>query len=317
MRNLFHVLFTLVLCISVAAQTRNPRTNGPKTVLEGKPATIRLAPHVTTTIRLPEPVNSVVIGDPSLFQAEYSINESLFVFTRPTGSDPAQTDLVISTVRGRQFILLLRSRGVSPDEMESAVDIVVLCQPSGAHFIEETFPSAIISETVSVANSLTTSNVKGSATPEGISDTSLNEILERQRQLRIVKLYGDHIRVGIGQVIESGSWLIVSFSVMNSKSDPVELVPPQVQLVGQSKPSSLHRRRSETVQQIPVEIYQWTLRRLKGGERTEGVVVFQRPAVKQSTEGLFLQIADSAAIDQPILAPINFRQTTLKENKDE
>jgi hypothetical protein len=275
---------------------------------------------VTTTIRLPEPVNSVVVGDPSLFQAEYSINESLFVFTRPTGSDPGQTDVVISTVRGRQFILLLRSRGVTPDEMESEVDLLVLCRASGPNFIEETFPSAVVSETVSVGNvasSSTISTVNGSTTLGAIPDISLGEILDRQRQLSIVKPYGDHILVGVGEVIERGSRFIVSFSVINSKSDPVELVPPQVQLAGQSKSSSLHRSRWETVQQIPVETYQWTLRKLKSGERTDGVVVFQRPAVKQSTEGLFLQIADSAAIDQPTLAPINFRQMPLKENKDE
>ena len=51
--------------------------------------------------------------------------------------------------------------------------------------------------------------------------------------------------------------------------------------------------------------------------RADGVVVFERPAIKQSTERLFLQIADSAAIDQPALAPINFRQTTLMENDHE
>jgi hypothetical protein len=321
MRNLLHVLFTVVLCAPVAAQTKSPHTVGPKTVFEGKPATIRLAPHVTTTIRLPEPINSVVVGDPSMFQAEYSINESLFVFTRPTGSDPAQTDLVISTVRGRQFILLLRSRGVTPDEMESQVDLLVLCGASGPNFIEETFPSAVVSETVnvsSVTNSSAIPTANGFTTVGAIPDISLDEILDRQRHVRNVKLYGDHIRVGVGQVIESGSRLMVPFSVMNSKSDPMALVPPQVQLAGQSKSSSLHRSRWETVQQIPVETYQWTSRELKGGERTDGVVVFQRPGVKQSTEGLFLQIADSAAIDQPTLAPINFRQTSLKEkNRDE
>jgi hypothetical protein len=33
--------------------------------------------------------------------------------------------------------------------------------------------------------------------------------------------------------------------------------------------------------------------------------------LKQSTERLFLQIADSAAIDRPTLAPISFRPTNL------
>jgi hypothetical protein len=148
-----------------------------------------------------------------------------------------------------------------------------------------------------------------SFTPEASPGVSLDEILNRQRQQATRKSYGDRIRVGIGQVIENSSLLIVSFSVENSKSDTIELVPPQVQLAGQEKSSSLHHSRWSTVQQIPVEAYQWTQRKLNAGERADGVVVFERPAVKQSREGLFLQIADSAAIDQPTLAPINFRQT--------
>jgi len=58
-------------------------------VFEGQPASIRLAPHVTTTIRLPEAVNSVVLGDSNRFQAEYSPKEPLLVFARPTASDIA------------------------------------------------------------------------------------------------------------------------------------------------------------------------------------------------------------------------------------
>jgi hypothetical protein len=152
-------------------------------------------------------------------------------------------------------------------------------------------------------------DVNRSLTPEANPGISLDEILNRQRQQAIGKFYGDRIRVGIGQVIENGSRLIVSFSVKNSKSDTVELVAPQVQLAGQGKSSNLHHSRWTTVQQIPVEAYQWTQRKLNAGERADVVVVFERPAVKQSTEGLFLQIADSAAIDQPVLAPIHFRQT--------
>jgi hypothetical protein len=42
---------------------------------------------------------------------------------------------------------------------------------------------------------------------------------------------------------------------------------------------------------------------------------FERPQIKQSTEGLFLQIADSAAIDHPTLAPFSFRSTNLNGEK--
>src|SRR6185369_13364121 len=111
-------------------------------------ARLLLAPHVTTTIRLPEPVNSVVLGDSNLFQAEYSPEEPLLVFARPVTSSVAQSNLVISTARGRQFVLLLRSLGPSADDSDSQVDLFVTCRTAGGFFIEDTFPTTVISETV-------------------------------------------------------------------------------------------------------------------------------------------------------------------------
>jgi hypothetical protein len=153
MRRVFCISLLVILSGSLAAQTKNARNrNESKTVFEGQPASVRLAPRVTTTIRLPEPVNSVVLGDSNLFQAEYSPSEPLSVFARATGSGAAQTNLVISTVFGRQFILLLRSMGASGDPSEAGVDLLVRCQPAQVHFIEETFPAALISETVSLSS---------------------------------------------------------------------------------------------------------------------------------------------------------------------
>jgi hypothetical protein len=289
-------------------------------VFEGQPATIRLASHVTTTIRLPEPINSVVVGDSNLFQPEYSPNEPLLVFVRATASDFVQTNLVISTVQGRQFILILKNLGPLRDELDSAVDLLVICQGSGLHFIEETLPSAVISETVGVGTVIQPPTVvDGNSPTTGKSDTglALDEILNQQRRQTIEKLYGDHIRVGIGQIIENGSRLIVPFSVTNSKPETIDLVPPQVQLASQSKAGMFGHRRWTSGQQVSVEAYQWTERKLRAGARADGVVVFERPAVMQSTEGLYLQIADSAAIDQPTLAPIHFRQTKPMEDDDE
>src|SRR5881628_2196567 len=99
MRTILHLSLLIALSESLPAQTLNTRTrNGSRTVFEGQPASIRLAPHVTTTIRLPEAVNSVVLGDSNLFQAEYSPKEPLLVFATPTASDIAESNLVISTV---------------------------------------------------------------------------------------------------------------------------------------------------------------------------------------------------------------------------
>jgi hypothetical protein len=284
-----------------------------RTVIEGKPTTLTLAPGVTTTIRLPEPVNSIILGDPSLFHAEYSPNEPLLVFARPISSSTAQSNLVISTIRGRQFILVLRSDTSSADRTGPPVDLLVICRPAGGFFIEETFPTALVSETVPLRNSAPAEF--GSS--ERKDDWALEETLKRQRGRKLEKPHGEGIRVAIGEVKEQGSRLIVSFSVVNSKPVALELVPPQVQLAGQTTGGILKRTRWTTAQQLPVQAYQWSQRKLNSGVRADGVVVFERPSIKQSTEGLFLQVADSAAIDQPTLAPITFRPTGNLENEHE
>lgn len=318
MRKVFCISLLVILGGSLAAQTKDARNgNAFKTVFEGQPASIRLAPRVTTTIRLPEPVNSVVLGDSNSFQAEYSPNEPLLVFARTTTSVFAQTNLVISTVRGREFVLLLRSVGASATGNEPSADLLVTCQAAQVRFIEETFPSSLISETVNL-NSTSHSTGNENAPPSGGENgVTLDEILNRQRSHKIEKLYGDRIRVGVGEVAEDGSRLIVPFSVTSSKSGPVELLPPQIQLSGQTKSGIFRRTRWTTVQQLPVEIYRLSRRRLNPGERVDGVVTFERPAIKQSTETLMLQIADSAAVDQPTLAPINFRQAKPLEKVHE
>src|SRR6266571_7473334 len=151
MKKTLYLSLLWILPASLAAQTNKTRTwNATTMVFEARPATLRLAPHVTTTIRVPEPVNSVIVGDSTLFQAEYSPNEPLLVFAKAATTSVAQTNLVISTVRGRQFVLLLKNLSASGDQTESAADLLVICQVSGPHVIEESFPSALISETVSV-----------------------------------------------------------------------------------------------------------------------------------------------------------------------
>ena len=57
--------------------------------LDEKVITLRLAPRVATSIRMPEPVNSVVVGDPENFQAEHSEHEPELVTVKPVAPQPA------------------------------------------------------------------------------------------------------------------------------------------------------------------------------------------------------------------------------------
>ena len=307
------LVLIFILSASLAGQITSTREKAAKTVFEGQPATLRLAPHRTTTIRLPDPVNSVIVGDSTLFQAEYSPDEPLLVFAKPIAATVAESNLIISTTQGRQFVFSLKSLGGLPADATSGVDLLVNCRPAGIFFIEETFPSALISETLDLSTTTIPSVGIGGAKSDSASanPSALDDLVRRQGQQPLRSLSGEDIRVGIGQVQEDGSRLIVSFSVVNSRSERIELVPPQVQLAGQTKSGMLRRTRWNTVQQLPVDEYRISNRRIEPRGRVDGAVVFERPSLKQSTEGLFLQIADSAAIDRPTLAPISFRPRNL------
>jgi hypothetical protein len=53
-------------------------------------------------------------------------------------------------------------------------------------------------------------------------------------------------------------------------------------------------------------LYRLSATRLEPGGRADGVVVFDRPNFKESTEKLFLQIAQADQVDRPILICLPF-----------
>src|SRR5579872_1693102 len=76
-----------------------------RTIRDAQVTTVYLAPRYVTAVRMPEPVNSVVVGDPSSFSAEHSDREPQLVFVKPITPKAAQTNLLISSTRGLQTSL--------------------------------------------------------------------------------------------------------------------------------------------------------------------------------------------------------------------
>ena len=97
---------------------------GPLSVRDGQVTTVYLAPRYATAIRMPEAINSVVVGDPGSFSAEHSDREPQLVFVKPITPKPAQTNLLISTTRGLQVSLLLVSRGEPKGDQEADIDFL-------------------------------------------------------------------------------------------------------------------------------------------------------------------------------------------------
>ena len=291
---------------------------------------IELAAHFVTAIRVPEPVNSVVVGDPAVFQVEHSEHEPELVFVKSLTNEPAESNLLISTTRGRQISFLLISRGEGPNSTK--VDFLLRYQPSGGFLVEpNAVPFALVSQTASVSKTPVPLPVSSplssgiSAPVSGRTDSdSLDSLLERQKQAPLPVLYGgnpegdevkgDRLRAGISEVLDGGQQVIVLFSVVNTSKHPILLMPPQVQLGGQEKSGKLIKHEHwSTAEQLPVADFRLSSRRIGPGTRADVVVVFERPPYKRSMETLFLQMAESGAVDKPALAPIGFGVSTLRE----
>ena len=299
--------------------------------LDEKVITLRLAPRIATSIRLPEPVNSVVLGDPEAFQAEHSEHEPELVTVKPVGALPAQTNLLITTTLGHQVNLLLTSSGEQNVGVQ-AVDLLLKYgkSPGGGSFLVEdnATSSSFVAETQSLDGHLKDQEAKppapepsllarlinqasfdSSKGPEEKSGEVLDKLLDRQRQAALPVLFGQHpgevdagsrVKAGVSEVLDEGREVVVLFSVVNPANHAIEILPPQVQLGGKVK------KKWTTAEQLHVIDFRLTSRRISAGQRADGVVVFERPGFKQSNETLFLQIADSGAVDLPALAPIGF-----------
>src|SRR5437870_9134212 len=123
------VISAMVLALwtgTISGQDDSIPHKATRVIIEGRISMLRLSPRFTTTVRLPEPVSSIVIGDPNLFQAEHSANEPLLVFVKPATSAVAETNVLITTTTGRQFPVLLKNNGEA--RLDSAVDLLVVCR---------------------------------------------------------------------------------------------------------------------------------------------------------------------------------------------
>jgi hypothetical protein len=334
------LLFLVFDAPRASAQTRQVQPQiVTETDLQRKVTVVKVAPRFVTAVRLPEAVNSVVVGDPSRFLVEHTEREPELVFVKATSAKAAETNLLISMTNGRQVSLLLVSRGDDPSGGSDQVDFLLKFEPAGNFFVPTSaFPSELVGETVPLpgaqppprldavggAAPLTSGALAAQSDPK--TSTSLDQLLEQQKIAPLPALYGqriteesasgDRVRAGVSRVIDGGQQVIVLFSVMNPTKHAILLMPPQVQLSGSITSGKVfHHKRWSTAEQLPVVDFRLSKRRIGPGERADGVVLFERPPYKQSNETLLLQVAESGAVDRPALAPIGFGISTASEGQ--
>ena len=285
-RNFLYLLFSVVAVGQTQPQQVLPEGRVSSVTIGVDSITVlRVRPGYVSSVRLPEDVSSVVIGDPKSFATEHSEAEPRLVFLRPLSAKPTETNVLITTKSGHEIPLHVLSDGKSPG---GPVDFLVEYHRPHSFLVPEAEPTLQVGETKEIA---TVSSPQHSEPSKQISSA-----INPQWQ-------GKELQVAIGATVKTGEQMTVAFSVLNKSHSPIELLPPQIQLSGLS-----HRRHGSKTKadQIAISQYQLTTHELLPGKIAEGFVVFNRPAFKESDEQLLLQVARADQVDRPVLVPITF-----------
>ncbi|HEX3103522.1 MAG TPA: hypothetical protein VHQ22_03680 [Terriglobales bacterium] len=295
-RNLFH-LITPLACFAIAAAQADLAPGrilslnlDPQSV-----TTLQLRPGFVTSVRLPEAVSSVVLGDPGAFKAEHSEAEPQLVFFKPSTPSASRTNALITTRTGREVSLALISRGAA--ERSAPVDYVLQYERPRSLLIEASHPSFVIGETKSLDSSKlpnTDALEQNAGNPE--------ENLLRTQQNAVPHWEGRQLRVSVGRSSKNGDEVSMAFAVLNASPKTIELLPPQIQLTDTMK----DHHKAIKAEPVAIKSYRLTSRRLAPGERADGVVTFERPAFKASSERLMLQVAHVEQVDRPVLVAVSF-----------
>jgi hypothetical protein len=148
-------------------------------VEEGAVTLLHLASGYTSSVKLPEEISSVVVGNPARFKAEHSDAEPRLVFLKPTTSRPSESNALITTRSGQEITLHLVSTGkVAADP---PIDFLVeYRRPQSAIVSSSDRQSFLIGETRSISQVASTSSPPIREKPDLVS-TELDLLLKLNR----------------------------------------------------------------------------------------------------------------------------------------
>lgn len=286
--------FDPVVGARIATITLNPHEVTP----------LHLRPEFESTIHMPEEVTSVILGSPSDFKAEHSEAEPQYVYVKPITKQPAQSNLLIATKSGQHVVLELISDGAAAPATQP-VDFLIEYKTSHSFLLlsDNADPSANAS---SIRSSSGNSD-HGPNTGE-ILPSPLDVEFRRQASINApswTRWPSEQIETSLGELRQWANTIAVSYSVYNASDHPVEIVPPQIQISGH-KAKKKKEGKGIIADQLEIRDYKLSATRLEPGGRADGVVIFDRPNFKESTEKLFLQLAQADSIDRPVLVPLPF-----------
>jgi hypothetical protein len=172
-----------------------------------------------------------------------------------------------------------------------------------------------------VAGKVPAREINGADAGSGSAPLSnLDEEFRQQQKVNApkwTKWEDKQIETSIGDMRQWSNQTVISYSILNSSDQPVEIVPPQIQITGRSAAKKKKRKEGKGIisDQLEIRDYRLSATRLEPGGRANGVVVFDRPNFKESTEKLFLQIAQADQVDRPIMIRLPFTPPISGDSK--
>src|SRR5215472_16063670 len=218
-----HLIFVVYLMVGLStAQTEEGNVTPKVTTLQVEDGTItvlQLGPGFATSVRLPEEISSIVVGNPASFKAEHSEAEARLVFLKPITAQPSESNALITTKSGQEITLHLVSAGKAAANtnidffVENRRQQSVLVGPSDGQ-------SSLIAEIRPVQQAASGSP---SAHP-GKTDLIAQE-LEKQKNLSTPAWEGKEVRAAVGASVKHEHQTVLGFSIVNSSKRTIELLP--------------------------------------------------------------------------------------------
>jgi len=282
----------------VATITINPR----------EVTVLHLRPEFESTIRMPEEITSVILGSPGEFKAEHSEGEPEYVYVKPITKEPAQSNLLIATKSGQHVTLELVSDGAGVTNQSQLVDFLIEYRASRSFLIADDSPTPAMPSRHGKQPDHDPG--AGDASSGFVPLSNLDEEFRQQQRINApkwTKWQDKQIETSIGDMRQWSNETVISYSILNSSNEPVEIVPPQIQITGRQVTKKKKKEGKGIISdQLEIRDCRLSTTRLEPGTRADGVVVFDRPNFKESTEKLFLQIAQADQVDRPILIRLPF-----------
>lgn len=268
---------------------------------------LHLRPEFESTIRMPEEVTSVILGSPGSFKAEHNEGEPQYVYVKPITKEAVQSNLLIATKSGQHVTLELISDGAA-NSLEQPVDFLIEYRAARSFLINSDAPLPAPTKVKAEEHERSGTDVQPGL--RMVSPSALDMEFEQQQRINApnwTRWDRKEIETSIGDVRQLDNKTMISYSILNSSDHPVEIVPPQIQITGHKATRKKKKEGKGIISdQLEIRSFRLSTTRLEAGARADGVIVFDRPNFKESTEKLFLQIAQADQVDQPILIRLPF-----------